>query len=422
MAYLSYIGGGESSASGVTLDAGGNVYVTGSSINLSLPFAPTADFRTCSPAEDAGFFAFAVKINLSSSIPAWFTDIGGGCGQPTGGTQVAIDAGGNVWVGGSTASGLFPTLAPVELQGDHTSFLSELSPDGQQLLFSSYAPGNFALGPGQTLYLAGAAAPATPKLSGVGSLGVVATDALVEKLSLSATRAAVIDAIPTIQPPLDAPPQLLGMAPGEMIQIAGRGLGPDTTVGAQLDASGNVATALSGTRVLFNGVPAPLISVQASSVVCMTPFEVSGQTTTSVQIERNGVAMPGVIAGVKPVTSNPNVLVIVNADGTLNSMSNPAIIGQPVILYATGFGGTTPSVPDGSLYQLPLPVPLYAVSSFQAQVTYAGPAPGQVAGIWQINLIAPEASTFNAAAIQLVSSYMIGPYTPTAGLLLWVTQ
>ena len=365
MAYLSYIGGGGESgvaASGVALDLGGNVYVTGGSINFSLPFAPTADFRTCSPAEDAGLFAFAVKINLSSSIPAWFTDIGGGCGQPTAGTQVAIDKGGNVWVGGTTASGMFPTLAPLELQGDHTGFLSEFSPDGQQLLFSSYAPGDFALGPGQTLYLAGAAAPATPKLSGAGSLGVVATDALVEKLNLSATRAAVIDAIPT---PLgaDMNPQYLGIAPGEMISISGRGLGPETTVGAQLDASGNVATALSGTRVLFDGVPAPLISVQASSVVCMTPFEVSGQTTTSVQIERNGVAMPGVIAGVKPVTLNPNVLVIVNADGTLNSMSNPAIIGQPVILYATGFGGTTPSVPDGSLYQLPLPVPLYAVSS-----------------------------------------------------------
>jgi uncharacterized protein (TIGR03437 family) len=427
--YLSYIGGGQSATYGVTVDAGSNVYVTGISLDFSVPLAPTSNLRavpSCSDGVNTSF-AFVVKLMPSSRTPSWFTEIGGGCGSQSQGSQVAIDTAGNVWVGGLTNAGLFPTVAPVEVQGYHTNFVSELTPDGRTLLFSSYAPGYFALGPGQTLYLAGPADPNPPKLGFGSPRGAVAADALIEKFDTSATQPAVIDDISPIGPPVDST-QYLTIAPGEIIQIKGRNLGPPAAIGAQLDTRGRVATALGGTRILFDGIPAPLISVKDSSVVCMTPFEVSGENTSSVQIERNGIGMPGVIVGVTAVALLPGVLSIANEDGTLNSQSNPARSGQPVILYVTGFGDTLPSLPDGSVYQSPLPVALYPINSYGAEMAYAGPAPGTVAGIWQINLIMPTpiynpSSSLNNSGrllnIQLVSSYLIDALNPSVTAPVW---
>jgi uncharacterized protein (TIGR03437 family) len=90
-----------------------------------------------------------------------------------------------------------------------------------------------------------------------------------------------------------------------MIQITGRGLGPSTTAGAELDTTGRVSTVLAGTRVLFDGTPAPLVSAQESLILCMTPFEVAGKSLTAVPIERNGVAAPGVLIGVTAAALEP---------------------------------------------------------------------------------------------------------------------
>jgi uncharacterized protein (TIGR03437 family) len=202
-----------------------------------------------------------------------------------------------------------------------------------------------------------------------------------------------------------------------MIRIVGRGLGPNATLPAQIDYTGRVATSLGGVQVLINGVPAPLIGVQASVIACMTPFEVSGHTSAIVQIVQNGIATPGVAVGVKEVANTPDVLSVANSNGTLNSPSNPAHPGQNVTLYVTGFGATTPSVPDGSLYQLPLPTPVYAIEA--PNITYAGPAPGLVAGIWQVNVTLPSNAASGANLLQLNSAYE-GAYFPHATASVWV--
>ena len=192
LTYLSYVGSGLSMVNGVAVDSAGSVYVTGSSADISSPLTAgaTASFRAGSCAFDGleTTLAFTAKLNLFSRVPLWVAEIGG-CKTQTRGSQIALDALGNVWLGGYTNSGAFPTVAPLELTGYHLSFVSELSADGKQLLFSSFAPGPFALGPDQSLYLTGAVLPNPPKI-GIqvfGSSGT--TSAFVERLNLSGSQA-----------------------------------------------------------------------------------------------------------------------------------------------------------------------------------------------------------------------------------------
>ena len=395
--YLSYAGIG---VSALTVDASGNIYLAGAnSYWLSVP--ATSSFTFTDPGFPATYI-YVMKVNPSSSKPLWLDTFG----SPTvAGTVSSLqtDPSGNLWFSGQTP-GLIPLVAPMEAEGTENSFAAEISADGTQLLFSSYGPPYLALGPQNSVYLAGSVRP--PNKS--------ATSAFIVKLDASATSSSVIDSIGgAVQPAKEWLPTTLGIAPGEMIRISGRGLGPLATLTAKFDATGRVATVLNGVQALVNGVPAPLISVQATSIVCMTPFEVSGNTEVSVQVVQNGVAGGPVAVGVKAVAAYPDILIVLNPDGTINSQFNPAHPGETVVVYATGFGGTKPSGQDGALYGAPVPVPLYPVTMYyypNVSLAYAGPAPGIVEGIWQLNLAFSKDAQTGLSNIELVSSY------PEAGI------
>jgi uncharacterized protein (TIGR03437 family) len=84
----------------------------------------------------------------------------------------------------------------------------------------------------------------------------------------------------------------------------------------------------------------------------------------------------------------------VNQDGSINTASTPAKVGDVVSLYATGEGQTTPSGVDGKPAAVPLPQPSLPVSVTIGGQTvkpqYAGGAPGEVAGVMQINVQIPS--------------------------------
>jgi uncharacterized protein (TIGR03437 family) len=62
-------------------------------------------------------------------------------------------------------------------------------------------------------------------------------------------------------------------------------------------------------------------------------------------------------------------------------------------LYATGEGQTLPAGVDGKLAAAPLPQPVAAVTvtigGVAAEVRFAGGAPGQIAGVMQVNVVVP---------------------------------
>jgi uncharacterized protein (TIGR03437 family) len=193
------------------------------------------------------------------------------------------------------------------------------------------------------------------------------------------------------------------VSPGEIIAIFGSGLGPSTLVGLQLDARGYVSTSLAGTQVFFDGVAAPLIYTWAGQVSAVVPYAVSGKTSTQVQVSyqsqtSNVVAIPvtNAVPGIFTIdASGRGQGAIVNQDGTVNSAGNPAAAGSYVSVYATGEGQTRPGGIDGKPGDTPAPAPIAepvtaTVGDVNAQVQYAGGAPGQLAGLLQVNVQVPQ--------------------------------
>jgi uncharacterized protein (TIGR03437 family) len=62
-------------------------------------------------------------------------------------------------------------------------------------------------------------------------------------------------------------------------------------------------------------------------------------------------------------------------------------------LYATGEGQTLPAGVDGKVAAAPLPEPVALVTvtigGVGAEVRFAGGAPGQIAGVMQVNVVVP---------------------------------
>ena len=74
------------------------------------------------------------------------------------------------------------------------------------------------------------------------------------------------------------------IAPGEIVAIFGKNLGPADLLSMRLDESGKVATTLGGTRVFFNDFPAPLLAVRADQVNAVVPYGVPVGDMVRVQV------------------------------------------------------------------------------------------------------------------------------------------
>ena len=120
--------------------------------------------------------------------------------------------------------------------------------------------------------------------------------------------------------------------------------------------------------------------------------------------------------------SGSGQIAALNQDGvTPNSPSNPAAPGDVVVLYATGGGAWTESIPDGQITGSHLVGPrapvFVSVGKLPAQVLYAGTAPGLVNGALQINIVLPK-ELIGGPAVPIQIS--VGKYTSPPGTTLAV--
>lgn len=217
------------------------------------------------------------------------------------------------------------------------------------------------------------------------------------------------------------------ISPGELVSIFGANLGPDIDAGGEVTGD-VVANSINNLQVLIAGTAAPILYTSSSQINVVAPFGLSG-TTAQVQVMYQGQTL--VSTSVPVQAASPAVFAldgsgggqgaILNQDGTVNSVSNPAAPGSVVALFATGGGLTTPSSADGALSAAPYSKPMLPVSvtvnGETVPVRYAGAAPGLVAGVLQINIVVP-ADAYPAPYNQIVVT--VGNYSSPSAVTLTV--
>ena len=142
----------------IATDDAGNAYITG--------FTSSTDFPTVNPVQ--GTFGggahdiFVSKISSDGSVLNYSTYLGGTDREE--GLAIAVDGAGSAHITGWTTSDDFPTFSPIQgfRSGDADLFITKLSPDGQDLTFSTYLGGrlpevgyDIALDASGDIYVAG---------------------------------------------------------------------------------------------------------------------------------------------------------------------------------------------------------------------------------------------------------------------------
>jgi len=219
------------------------------------------------------------------------------------------------------------------------------------------------------------------------------------------------------------------VAPGEILGIFSHSvIGPAAQTPGKVQ-NGKVTTALAGTRILFDGVAAPMLLARQDFVQAIVPGSVAGKSTTLVQVERNGTLVGnGIRHSVQPTfpgiftadASGTGQIAAINEDFSLNSAANPAAPGTVLSFYVTGGGLPETPVADGQVMGsdlVRLKAASYArVGKLPAEVVYAGSIPTAVNGAVLVQIRLPkELLGGPAVPIQLIfGNYASPPGTTIA--------
>ena len=135
LVYSTFLAGsGEFHGNGIAVDSAGNAYVTGSSPSSFL--CPGKPIPWCATTR-----AFVTKISAGGTAFLYWFYLGGH--GPDSASSIAVDSAGHAYVTGSTSSADFPTVKPLQgaLAGSANAFVSQLTPDGSALVYSTYLGG-----------------------------------------------------------------------------------------------------------------------------------------------------------------------------------------------------------------------------------------------------------------------------------------
>lgn len=421
--FSTFLGGStEDRGQTIAVDPVGDIYVGGRTLSNDFPItlgALQGRFGSGSFFGDA----FVAKVSADGSTLIYSTYLGGSSEEEVNG--IAVDATGQATVVGATGSSEFPITSDAvqgSIAGLDDLFVTRLSADGSRVIYSTVlggvksdrALGVASRGRGSVVVAGTTVSPDFPPTSGVVQPEVRGAesggDALVVRLdglfAPAFTSAAVVNGASMLKGPI---------APGEIVTIFGRNLGPPNLIAARLTEDGLLSNNLGETRVLFDGVAAPLIYVLEGQISAVVPYSVAGEPSVEVQVEFFGSLSDPVTVEVTPAspalfTQNSQgwgPAAALNQDYRLNTAANPADRGSIVILYATG-EGLTDQAADGVLGAAPLPKPLLPISvtvgGKPAEVLYAGGAPGLVAGVIQINIRIPADAPTGDGVMVIVNS------------------
>jgi uncharacterized protein (TIGR03437 family) len=173
-------------------------------------------------------------------------------------------------------------------------------------------------------------------------------------------------------------------------------------------------TTVLTTTVTVNGELAPLFYVDPNQINAQMPEDIKpGVATVVVQ---NGSSTSNAVAVMVPATGTPGIVVygdnravVVNQDGSVNSPSTPAKVGDVLVAYFTGGGPvtaagplTTGSASPKGLSPVAGPFTVTVGGVDATVINYMGLTPGSV-GLYQANFVLPKVAAGDRRLVITIS-------------------
>ena len=206
-------------------------------------------------------------------------------------------------------------------------------------------------------------------------------------------------------------------SPGELITLFGTGIGPAAPAGMSIVA-GYITQTLTNVSVTIDGKNAAMIYVSQNQITVQTPYDATIGTARAIIVNNNGTMSNGTV----DIAATAPGLFALDGSGlgqaaaltfsmktgllSINGSASPARVGDVIVLYLTGEGIYAPSISPATGYIIPAslsplpqvnPLPTVTIGSIPATVQYAGPMPGGVIGVLQINAVVPTGVTTGAS-------------------------
>lgn len=136
--YSTYIGGGsDDKGNSIAVDSTGSAYIAG--LTLSPEYPLLNPYQSDQPDADA----FVTKLSPLGNSLEYSTYIGGSNGDVA--TSIVVDDKGNAYITGTTTSIDYPVMNPAQTyNADIDIIVSKLSPEGNDLVYSTYLGGDMA--------------------------------------------------------------------------------------------------------------------------------------------------------------------------------------------------------------------------------------------------------------------------------------
>ena len=245
-----------------------------------------------------------------------------------------------------------------------------------------------------------------------GTLNVVATNPAPG--GDSAASPFTVSTTPVVQAVVSSASYASGpVSPGELVSLFGSEIGPATTATLTV-SNGFVTQNLANTSVTIDGKSAAMVYVSSGMVTVQVPYDASIGLQRNVVVDNNGTmaqgkvdivaAAPGLFTLDGSGTGQAAALTfsMKTSQLTINGATSPLHAGDIAVLYMTGEGDYDLSVSPRNGYVVPAnlnplpqlnPLPVVTIGGAPATVQYAGPLPGGMLGVLQINAVVPAGFT-----------------------------
>jgi uncharacterized protein (TIGR03437 family) len=341
-------------------------------------------------------------------------------------SAIALDAAGNITVAGGTRAVDFPTAnaAQPASAGLSDAFIATISADGSKLNDSTYFGGSqddgalaVALDSQGNAIFAGQTWSGDFPVPGGEQLPYTYGNAFVVRLAAPGP--------PVITSVLNGASFLPAIEAGSWVTIQGTNLAnayPGQTWTTADFVGNNLPTQLAGVSVTIDGKPAFVEYVSPTQINVQAPSDMT-TGTVNVIVTNNGQASAPWMAQLLAVApaffmSGTSAIASILPGYTPVSATAPAMAGDLVVLWGTGFGPTTPPVPAGMIVTgapVTSTLPVVTIGGVQVPVISSVLTTG-TAGLYQITIQLPATVPTGTPAVEA----SIGRVQTQSGMTLFV--